>query len=72
MNERTLAACTTAKNSGVEIYTIRLEEPNVATGNMLKDWASAEDHYFDVPSRSQLDGAFSKIREHIAKVRISS
>ena len=72
MNERTLAACTTAKNSGVEIYTIRLEEPNVATGNMLKDCASAEDHYFDVPSRSQLDGAFSKIREHIAKVRISS
>ena len=51
MNERTLKACDIAKAAGIEIYTIRLEEPNVATGTMLKECASAPDHYFDVPSR---------------------
>ena len=72
MNQRTLAACQAAKDEGIEIYTIRLEEPNVATGSMLRECASGEDHYFDVPSRSQLDDAFSRIGEKIARVRISS
>jgi len=72
MNARTLAACTAAKAAGIEIYTIRLEEPDVATGTMLKECASAEDHYFDVPSRTQLDEAFAKIKERIVRVRISS
>lgn len=72
MNERTLAACTAAKASGIEIYTIRLEEPDVATGTMLKECASAADHYFDVPNRTQLDEAFAKIRNRIVRVRITS
>ncbi len=72
MNARTLAACTAAKAAGVEIYTIRLEEPDVATGTMLKECASAEDHYFDVPSRTQLDEAFGKIKDRIVRIRISS
>jgi Flp pilus assembly protein TadG len=72
MNERTLAACTAAKEQGMEVYTIRLEEPNVATGSLLKDCASTPENYFDVPSRSQLSAAFGKIREQIARVRISS
>jgi len=72
MNERTLKACDTAKAAGIEVYTIRLEEPNVATGNMLEKCASAPDHYFDVPSRSQLDDAFNKIKEAIVRVRIAS
>lgn len=72
MNARTLAACTAAKAAGIEIYTIRLEEPDVATGTMLRECASAEDHYFDVPSRSQLDEAFGKIKDRIVRIRISS
>lgn len=72
MNARTLAACEAAKAAGLEIYTIRLEEPDVATGTMLKECASAEDHYFDVPNRTQLDEAFAKIRDRIVRVRISS
>lgn len=39
---------------------------------MLKQCASGDDHYFDVPSRSQLDEAFGKIKERIVRVRISS
>lgn len=72
MNEKTLAACTSAKAQGIEVYTIRLEEPNVATGTMLKGCASVPENYFDVPSRAQLDEAFAKIKERIVKVRISS
>jgi Flp pilus assembly protein TadG len=72
MNQRTLAACAAAKEAGIEVYTIRLEEPNVATGTMLKECASDADHYFDVPSRSKLDEAFGKIAEKIIRVRISS
>ena len=41
MNVKTLEACTNAKADGIEVYTIRLEEPNVATGTMLKECASA-------------------------------
>lgn len=72
MNERTLKACDIAKAAGIEVYTIRLEEPNVATGTMLKECASAADHYFDVPSRSQLDEAFEAIKERMVRVRIAS
>ena len=72
MNVRTLKACDTAKAAGIEIYTIRLEEPNVTTGSMLKECASSPDNYFDVPSRSQLDEVFSKIGKKISRVRISS
>ena len=72
MNARTLEACGIAKAAGIEVYTIRLEEPNVTTGEMLKDCASAPDHYFDVPSRAQLDEAFGKIKESIVRVRMSS
>lgn len=72
MNARTLAACDVAKAAGTEVYTIRLEEPNVTTGNMLMQCATDADHYFDVPTRTQLDEAFKKIREKIVRVRLSS
>ncbi|MHA6686648.1 TadE/TadG family type IV pilus assembly protein [Mesorhizobium sp. A556] len=72
MNDKTQAACTNAKAQGMEVYTIRLEEPDVATGTMLLECASKPENYFDVPSRSQLDTAFEKIKDRIATVRISS
>jgi Flp pilus assembly protein TadG len=72
MNAKTLAACTNAKADNIEIYTIRLEEPNVATGSMLRDCATDEDHYIDVPNRALLDEAFEKIKDKITLVRLSS
>jgi hypothetical protein len=39
---------------------------------MLKECASAPDHYFDVPSRAQLDEAFAAIKAKIVRVRIAS
>lgn len=72
MNERTLAACKYAKDYGITVYTIRLEEPDVKTGTMLKECASSPDHYFDAPSRSQLDDVFKAIRDRIVRLRLSS
>jgi Flp pilus assembly protein TadG len=72
MNVKTLAACEAAKKGGIEVYTIRLEEPDVATGTMLKDCASGADHYFDAPSRSQLDEVIQQIKEKIVVLRLAS
>ena len=72
MNAKTLAACTNAKADGVEIYTIRLEEPNVTTGTLLQECASGSDHYFDSPSRDQLTPIFDKIRDMLTVVRLAS
>ena len=72
MNKKTLAACEEAKADGTTIYTIRLEEPDVATGTMLQECATSPAHYFDAPSRSQLDEVFRAINSRVVKVRISS
>ncbi|MBO6718344.1 MAG: VWA domain-containing protein [Rhizobiaceae bacterium] len=72
MNERTLAACNYAKAQGIELYTIRLEEPDVKTGTMLQQCATSADHYFDAPSRSQLDDVFKEIRERVVRLRLAS
>jgi Flp pilus assembly protein TadG len=72
MNEKTLAACEYAKKEGIIVYTIRLEEPDVKTGTMLAECATSSAHYFDAPSRSQLDEVFETIKDRIVRVRISS
>ncbi len=72
MNEKTLAACTNAKANGIEIYTIRLEEPDKATGTMLQQCASGPDHFFDAPSRNQLDEVFGAIAKKIVRIRLAS
>ena len=72
MNARTLAACAHAKKEGVTLYTIRLEEPDVKTGTMLQDCATSAAHYFDAPSRSQLDEVFQTIKDRIVRLRLSS
>jgi Flp pilus assembly protein TadG len=72
MNKRTLAACETAKKSGVIIYTIRLEEPDVKTGTLLQECATSPEHYFDAPSRSQLEDVFEEIRERVVRLRLAT
>jgi len=79
MNEKTLEACQNAKredtastDDDITIYTIRLEEPDVKTGTLLQECATSPGHYFDSPSRSQLDEVFKRIRDGITKLRLSS
>ncbi|PHP64545.1 hypothetical protein CSC94_23855, partial [Zhengella mangrovi] len=69
---QTLTACTNAKNDGVEIFTIRLEEPNMATGTLLQSCASGTDHFFDSPNHDQLESIFKEIKDKLVTVRLAS
>lgn len=72
MNERTLLACQAAKDQKMDVYTIKLEEPDVATGDMLRQCASSPDKYIDVPNRARLDEAFKDIIDKVAVIRLAS
>lgn len=72
LNDKTLDACGNAKTDGIEIYSIRLEEPNVTTADMLSKCASGSNHYFDAPSRQDLSTIFKDIRKGIVRVRLAS
>jgi Flp pilus assembly protein TadG len=72
LDKKTLTACTNAKEDGIEIYTIRLEEPDAGTGTLLSECASSKSHYFDAPSRSQLAPIFDSIKKGVVKLRITS
>ncbi|WP_422373440.1 pilus assembly protein TadG-related protein [Hoeflea sp.] len=72
LDKKTLTACTNAKKDGVEIYTIRLEEPDAATGTMLQQCASSPSHFFDAPSRQQLAPIFDAIKKGVVKLRLTS
>jgi len=72
LDNKTLSACSNAKDDGIEIYTIRLEEPDVATGKLLEQCASTKAHFFDAPSRQQLAPVFDAIKKGVVKLRLTS
>jgi len=72
MDEKTQAACTNAKADGITIYVIRLELQDTTTGSLLKQCATSEAHYFDVPDAARLNDTFQEIAQNIRRVRISS
>ncbi|MEM5473280.1 pilus assembly protein [Hoeflea sp. AS60] len=72
LDKKTLSACTNAKKDGIEIYTIRLEEPDMGTGTLLSECASSKSHFFDAPSRSQLAPIFEAIKKGVVKLRLTS
>lgn len=72
LDKKTKAACENAKEDGVTIYTIRLEEADVGTGKMLEECATSSAHYFDAPSRQQLTPIFDAIKKGVVKLRLTS
>lgn len=72
LDKKMLTACNNAKEDGIVIYTIRLEERDSGTGQLLSDCATSETHYFDAPSRSQLAPIFDKIKSGVVKLRLTS
>ena len=72
LDKKTLTACTNAKEDGIVIYTIRLEERDLGTGKLLSDCATSKSHYFDAPSRSQLEPIFDAIKSGVVKLRLTS
>lgn len=71
MTARTEVACMAAEAAGIEMYTIRLEEKDTDTGDMLAACASGPDHYLDVPDARRLGEAFNSIRLGLTSVRLT-
>ncbi|GGD02798.1 pilus assembly protein [Aureimonas glaciei] len=72
MNADTLAACDSAKESGQEVYTIRLEVNTTTSSTLLSNCASDAAHYFDAKSAADLPAIFDAITQRILKLRITS
>jgi hypothetical protein len=74
-DDLTLQACTNAKNSGVEIFTIGFStstDPIDAQGlDLLQRCATSANHYFAVENANQLNAAFSAIGIGLGKLRLS-
>ncbi|EYR80521.1 MULTISPECIES: vWA domain-containing protein [unclassified Shinella] len=63
----TKATCTSAKNDGMEVYTVAFMAPTRGQ-NLLKDCASSASHYFQAENMAALVAAFKVIGERTSAV----
>jgi len=71
MDDRTLAACASAKANDIEIFTIGLYSTTSSTIQMLKDCSSgASDHYFPATA-DNLNSVFESIARQLQPLRIT-
>lgn len=68
MDQRTEAACTSAKAYGIKIYSIRVIDGN---RNLLRGCASDTGMYYEVSSASQLAPIFQQIAREISQIRLT-
>jgi Flp pilus assembly protein TadG len=71
LNELTAEACSFVKSRGVVLYTILLQVPDTATQNLYRTCATDPSKFFDVPTASELNGAFRAIAEDLSNLRVS-
>lgn len=68
MNTRTSMTCTNIKNTGIQIFSIRLVSGNAT---LLRNCATSADMYYDVQNASELSAVFSSIGSQIANLHLS-
>ncbi len=68
IDARTALACTNAKNLGITVFTVRLEDGN---SSMLQTCASETSYYYNLSNASQLSGALGSIVKSIKKIRLT-
>jgi Flp pilus assembly protein TadG len=68
INQRTSAACTNIKESGIQIYSIRLVQGNA---DLIRNCATKPSMYYDVQNASNLAAVFSQIASQIASLHLS-
>lgn len=68
MDDRTEAACTSAKAAGIQIFSIRVIDGN---RNLLRRCASATGMYYEVSNASQLTPIFQQIAREISQIRLT-
>lgn len=69
IDARTTLACQSAKDSKIEVYSVRLMEGNAT---LLKNCASSPGNYYNVENSADLVPAFQAIGEKISQLRLSS
>ena len=68
IDARTALACTAAKNLGITVFTVRLEDGN---SDMLSKCASQTGYYYNLSNASQINGALGGIMTSIKKIRLT-
>lgn len=68
INARTTLACTNAKNLGITVFTVRLEQGD---STMLQGCASQTGYYYNLTNASDLPATLAKIMKSIKKVRLT-
>jgi Flp pilus assembly protein TadG len=71
MDQRLLAACTSAKKLDVTIYTIGLSVPSTSTENILKSCSSGDGYWFMPDNPNELDDIFERIADQLTLLRLS-
>ncbi|PLX38425.1 MAG: hypothetical protein C0606_09485 [Hyphomicrobiales bacterium] len=71
LDGRLSQACSNAKAAGITIYTVAFDVSSSSTRNLLKGCATADSHYFDAQSTSDLAAAFQQIGRDITELRLT-
>jgi Flp pilus assembly protein TadG len=69
IDDRTRAACTSAKQAGITVHTIRVIDGNAS---LLRDCASSPGNYYNVQNAAQLTPVFQTIASQIGRIRITN
>ncbi len=68
MDQRTAAACASAKTAGIKIYSIRVINGN---SSLLRGCASETSMFYEVSNASQLGPIFQQIAREISQIRLT-
>ncbi|MET3890635.1 Flp pilus assembly protein TadG [Bosea sp. OAE506] len=68
MDQRTAAACASAKTAGIRVYSIRVIDGN---SSLLRGCASETSMYYEVSNASQLGPIFQQIAREISQIRLT-
>ncbi len=60
--------CTTMKNEGIIIYTIKFKAGN---DSLYRNCATSTKHYYDSPTAADLEAAFTSIGQELSNLRIA-
>jgi Flp pilus assembly protein TadG len=76
LDQKVQALCTGMKAQNIRIYTIALGQKNSNgsynyNATLLRNCASAESFYFEVPTTSELQNSFNQIGDSLSNLRVS-
>ena len=71
LDTRLASVCASMKSHGIIVYTVAFDNPGASVETLLKNCASDPSFYFDSPTGSALQQAFSLIGDSLSNLRLS-